>query len=134
MPRVHHQSKPAALEEMELSPSLVWKTKVTDKVSQTAVGSLFRRTASENHWYRRVAGMIRECHTQDTQKLIENTPQDAFTNYWIWIWIRQTKHERLTLVSGKHMNLIKTKWPKYFETPCRCFYRSFVFICKCRIW
>ena len=46
MPQAHQQSKPAGLEEVKLSPPVVWKTKVTDKVSQTAVGSLFRRIAS----------------------------------------------------------------------------------------
>ena len=46
MPQDHQQSKPAAFKDERLGPSVVWKTKVTDKVSQTAVGSLSRRIAS----------------------------------------------------------------------------------------
>ena len=46
MPQDHQQGEPAAFKDERLGPSVVQKTKVTDEVSQTAVGSLSHRTAS----------------------------------------------------------------------------------------
>ena len=46
MPQDHQQGEPAAFKDERLGPSVVQKTKVTDEVSQTAVGSLSRRIAS----------------------------------------------------------------------------------------
>ena len=46
MPQDHQQGEPAAFKDERLGPSVVQKTKVTDEVSQTAVGSLSRRISS----------------------------------------------------------------------------------------
>ena len=46
MPQDHQQGELAAFKDERLGPSVVQKTKVTDEVSQTAVGSLSRRIAS----------------------------------------------------------------------------------------
>jgi hypothetical protein len=94
LPRVHPHNAPEALEEVELSPSLVWR-KVTDKVSRTAAGFLFHRIASgttQEPLMKEGSKNDLGCHAQNTQELIE----DASTNYWIWIWIRRTENEGTT--------------------------------------
>jgi hypothetical protein len=91
MPQDHQQSKPAAFKDKRLGPSVVWKTKVTDKVSKTAVGSLSRRVAcsTKQELLEQKADKNRRIRSiQSTPELIEDTPQGGFTTYWIWNWIR----------------------------------------------
>ena len=46
MPQDRQDREQAAVKDERRGPSLVQKTKVTTEISQTAVGSLFHRTAS----------------------------------------------------------------------------------------